>query len=230
MSNLNEYASIIKRYAHSRADAKSDFVEEMQSIQQMEGSEYYEKKKKEFETIYLLEMRNLKKELVKDITPVLQNMKNALLTKKMDIPSDEQMRLLQALKMRDHLTQKEIEQACNTLAESETGISLLSEIAKKHGLILPAEIRNTVISEESIINNLYNNAIELADTQDSIRNQTGTVNANYIRYKPILDESADVNEIISRLGNLPYSSEPGAYYDNAKPNEKVISDIEKALG
>ena len=72
-------------------------------------------------------------------------------------PTADQLSILQALKMRDSVTQKELDRAANSCKDNALAISVINELAQKNGFLRGYHTENGEMSVEDadrVINNL----------------------------------------------------------------------------
>ena len=108
----------------------ADFDKKMQQLERYKGSAGYEKEKAEAEKARDAAITALQTEYRDKFNGILKGMRESATTRSMTPPTQEQLALLQALKMRDKISRDELEQAGRTLKDSPVCLSVLQEIAQ----------------------------------------------------------------------------------------------------
>ena len=117
-------------YRQSLRAVWADFDKKMQQLERYKGSAGYEKEKADAEKARDAVIKALQTEYRDKFNGILKGMRESATTRSMTPPTQEQLALLQALKMRDKISRDELEQAGRTLKESPVCLSVLQEIAQ----------------------------------------------------------------------------------------------------
>ena len=127
------YYEACNGYRQSLRGIWAAFDKEMQRLEQYKGSTGYEKEKADAERKRDDDIKALQSEYREKFSGILKGMRESATTRAMIAPTQEQLALLQALKMREKIGRDELEQAGRTLKDSPVCLSVLDEIARDMG-------------------------------------------------------------------------------------------------
>ena len=134
-NRTEHYYNAVQSYREGLRAIWADYDKAMQRIEAYKGSTGHDKEAKELENKRKEATAALQSEYRGKFDNILQGMRQSATTRPMVAPTQEQLALLQALKMRDKLTREELEQAARTLKDSPVSLSVLDEIATKNELL-----------------------------------------------------------------------------------------------
>ena len=134
----------------------AEYDQKMLRLDQYKGSAGYEKEKAEAEKMRNDAIKALQDEYRGKFDGIIKGMRESATTRSMTPPTQEQLALLQALKLRDKISRDELEQAGRTLKDSPVCLSVLEEIAQNlsektgsheyYGLRFATESTNGILS------------------------------------------------------------------------------------
>ncbi len=110
------------------------YDDELKRIEPYKGSDGYEKDVAKIERERKEALELFRNKQAKRFDGILEGMRESATSRPMVAPTQEELALLQALKMRESIGKDELEQAARTLKDSPVGLSILNEIAKKNNL------------------------------------------------------------------------------------------------
>lgn len=154
MRHTDEFYNLAAEYQRKRADIVSEYEKRLENLEATKGSQYYIDEKGKAEAKRDKELAALKAEYEKQFDTVLKAMQESNTGRTMTPPTDEELRLVTALKMRDSLTEQELVLAANKLKDNPACLSILQEIAHKQGIL-----RNFTSAKE----------MSIADTEKAIK-------------------------------------------------------------
>ena len=154
MKHTDEFYNRAAEYQRKRADIVSEYETRLEKLETAKGSQYYIDEKETAEAKRDKELAALKKEYGNYFNAVLKAMQESNTGRTMTAPSDEELRLITALKMRESLTEQELVLAANKLKDNPACLSILQEIAHKQGIL-----RNFTSARE----------MSIADTEKAIK-------------------------------------------------------------
>ena len=120
-------------FQNKRKDITDDYAKRLESLKDMKGSKYYTDEIKKAEDKRDEALTALKEEYGEYFRISLDAMSKANASRKMTPPTEEELRTLQLLKMKDKPTEAELAAAANTLKGNTTCLSVLTEIARNAG-------------------------------------------------------------------------------------------------
>lgn len=133
MNISDRFFEDILKFQRERERIKDECEKSLQGLERYKGSSYYEQKAKELTDTRDAALKNLQSEYRGRFDAEIRDMKAANDGRKLRAPTDEQLKILQLLKMRDDLTEPELIAAANSLAGNESALEVLTELARQHG-------------------------------------------------------------------------------------------------
>lgn len=135
---------------HAFLEVKKAHMEELAGIKETYNpkSSVYEQKVKDENDIYSLVKKGAMEKLEKELDEIVQS-KRAVFDRNMDAPSEDQLRLLQALSMRENLTPGEIAAVSGKFGHNINALRVLRDIAHKHDISFP-DVGDPDVFEEQI--------------------------------------------------------------------------------
>lgn len=133
MTNTTKYLNTIMRFRSDLQAVNERFQKEYDRLERYKDSEYYENDKKIVDEQRATLVDGLRREARERLSQVVDDMEKAYMERPASAPSDEQLRLLQALQMRASVDRDEWLQAANSMEGCAVGQRVLEEIARKNG-------------------------------------------------------------------------------------------------
>lgn len=130
-NRTEHYYNACREYRAALREIWASYDKEMQRIEQYRGSKGYEKEAAELESKRKEAVSALQAEYRGRFNNILEGMRQSATSRPMTAPTQEELALLQALKMREKVSRDELEQAARTLKDSPVSLSVLNEIAAK---------------------------------------------------------------------------------------------------
>ncbi len=135
LTNSELFYRNAKKYQDDRARINENYEKQLESLKDKQGSEFYatesERLKKERDN----RLSALKQSSGADMLSTIETMRKTATQRATVAPTDEQVRILQVLKMRDNVTERELTEAAKSLENCPLGLSVIQEIAGKNGVI-----------------------------------------------------------------------------------------------
>lgn len=160
MTNTDMFFGDARAYQAKRAEIVSEFENALKDLENKKGSAFYSEKLKEAEMRRNSALYELRSEYAERFNHELEAMAKANGRRGMMAPTDEELRILQLVKMKDHPTEPELEAAAKSLRGNPACLSVLTDIARKNGYIRGymsyAESKEMPVdAAEAIINGMY---------------------------------------------------------------------------
>lgn len=133
MNNTTKYLNTIMRFRSDLQAVNERFQKEYDRLERYKDSEYYDKDKKFVDEQRASLVDGLRREAQEQLSKIVDDMEKAYMERPASAPSDEQLRLLQALQMRTNVGRDEWLQAANSMEGCAIGQRVLEEIARKNG-------------------------------------------------------------------------------------------------
>lgn len=133
MANMDTLFYAIDRLMKARKDAHENYAADRVKYEAMKGSDYYNEQMKQAAQKRDTTIREEKARCFDVVNATLKRMQDAIKTQKMLPPTEEQLRILQTLKMRDKVSSDELDAAANAMDGTGSGLAVIAEIAQKNG-------------------------------------------------------------------------------------------------
>lgn len=133
IKNTDLFYTRAKEYQGKRAAIVDEYEKRMKALEDAKGSKYFTDESKKAEDTRDEALKALKDEYGEYFRISLDAMSKANAARKMTPPTEEELRTLQLLKMKDKPTEAELAAAANTLKGNATCLSVLTEIAHNAG-------------------------------------------------------------------------------------------------
>ncbi len=133
MKNAEKYYQTVLGFRKALEAVNEKFRPQYERLERFKDSEHYQEEKVALDKArseLLAEVREL---AMKEFSEVCDAMKAAYQSRPLSAPSDEQLRLLQTLQMREKLGVDELRQAAVTLEGCPAALEVLCELTHKHG-------------------------------------------------------------------------------------------------
>lgn len=135
MNNTDVFYAYASEFQRKRAAIMDEYETRIKQLESAKGSQYYIDETKSAESKRNECLKTLRADYGNRFTQVFNAMRNANAGRTMAAPTDEELRLISALKMRDSLTELELTTAANTLKNNAACLSILQELANKNGIM-----------------------------------------------------------------------------------------------
>lgn len=167
MKNTDWYFMRAKEYQDKRGAIIETYEKRLASLEDHKGSKYYADEVKKAQDKRDAALAPLKEEYMGYFQGILGAMKRANANRKMNPPTEEQLRTLQLLKMKEAPSYEELRAAANTMKDNATCLSILTEIAHKAGHMKGfSHLGDAALSTETVDNLLKEMAISTRDFLD----------------------------------------------------------------
>ena len=134
MSNTDILFTAIDTFMEARENARAAFLDTKRRCERMKGSDAYSEEmaaaqQKREETVNAAQA-----EARINVNKALAGMQDQIGNIRAEAPTDEMVRVLTVLKMRDHLTRAELDEAAALMGGNGAGLAVLAELAGKNGI------------------------------------------------------------------------------------------------
>lgn len=124
-----------KDFQNKRKEIMDTYETRAAQLEDARGSKYFDDEMKKATETRDSALSALKGEYAEYFRISLDAMAKANGSRGMTPPTDEELRLVQLLKMKDSVTEQELDAAANTLKGNTTCLAILTEIAHKQGFL-----------------------------------------------------------------------------------------------
>lgn len=221
ISNTSVFFYRAMEFQHKRKSIVDDYEKRLESLKDTKGSKYYTDEIKKAEDKKDEALKALKKEYGEYFRISLDAMSKTNAARKMTPPTEEELRTLQLLKMKDKPTEAELAAAANTLKGNATCLSVLTEIAHKSGYMRGymgySETKELPVSDvEDTIKGLHNSVREFMDydapraarvaREYNERMYGATPNAPALPKRPLFEDKAGCFYEVARMGGDTFTA------------------------
>lgn len=135
ITNTDIFYTRAKEYQDKRKEIMDEYETRLAHLEATKGSKYYTEELKKAKDKKDEALTTLKNEYAEYFNISLSAMRKANGSRAMTPPTEEELRTLQLLKMKEKPTEAEISAAANTLKGNATCLSVLTEIAHNAGIM-----------------------------------------------------------------------------------------------
>lgn len=134
MRNSERFYSEITDFRNTLREINKKYAPEYDRLARFQDSEGYAEAKAQIDAKRKSEVDALRQSTQATIDGVVDAMQTTYRSRPASAPTDEQLRLLSMLKLREKLTEDELRQASNSLKDCPIGMECIHELARKNGL------------------------------------------------------------------------------------------------
>lgn len=139
MTNTQRYLNSIKGFRKDLQEVNDKFRPEYKRLERFKDSGSYAQSKKLLDDRRNAEVEELRREYADRLKSAVDAMEKTYMNRPASAPTQEQLSVLQALKLRDHVSRDELRRAAQTMRGCPVAERALEEIARKSGEILGLE-------------------------------------------------------------------------------------------
>lgn len=206
MTNTTRYFDSIKQFRDNLRKINAHYQPEYEHLEKFKDSEYYASSKKIIDDRRQQEVDALRLEATRRIATVVDDMERTYMERPTSAPTQEQLAILQALKMRDTVERDELRQAANALKGCPVAERVLEEIARKngHALALSKELSSDTVRQS--LQSLRRNGEKLVSKLEAPGSRGEYLNAgNYDMFRLDIDpaDEADCMRVFGMVTDAP---------------------------
>ncbi len=135
MTNTEYLYNAIKRFKEARAAAREAYMQTMKPYERAKGSPFYTEQQEKALKIRNDAVEAAKAECIKTVDDALSLMRRTSNNRPMTAPTEEQLRILQMLKMRKTVTPAELQTAANAMNGNGLALAVIQEIAREQNCV-----------------------------------------------------------------------------------------------
>lgn len=133
IKNSDVFFERARQFQVKRAAVVDAYGKRIKALEDTKGSKYFSDETKKAEDTRDEALNALKEEYRQYFNTIIDAMRKANASRKMKAPTEEELRILQLLKMKDKPTQTELTTAANALKGNAACLSVLTEISHTAG-------------------------------------------------------------------------------------------------
>lgn len=135
ITNTEAFYTKAKEYQDLRAKMVSDYESKVEKLKKYEGSQGYEDDLEKVRSEHKEALTALQSEYRKSLQTILKGMSEAIGRRKVNPPSNEQLNLIHLLKMRENVTQEELDRVAEMVKDNGIAMGIVEEIAHANGIM-----------------------------------------------------------------------------------------------
>ena len=135
MSRTTRLYKTLQEFQDQRAERTEKYNRELIRLKKYEGSSGFADDMNRVTEAYYKDLMDLQGRYSPMLDEILNEMEEKIGTRTIKAPSEEELRLLQALKLKSKPTMEECERIANTVRECPFAVSIVADIAKSHGYL-----------------------------------------------------------------------------------------------
>ena len=222
MQNTTRLYEAINRYMTERAEAREEFALMQRRNEKARGSRLYDEALAEAKAKRERRVADAQTSTRQEMAAIVRDMTKKAEAVKMTPPTDEQMRILSLLKMRDHLTQAELDSAAHSMDGNGAALGVLDELARKHEILVQpysklATAGLTAEQSKAAIRDIVNACNEIVSDKTGARRPAlmaaeyhahlygSSFDADELAQEPLFENEADFYESVSPVSLALFS-------------------------
>ena len=135
VSNTEAFYTVAKKFQDQRADMVSKYTQKLNSMAPYRGSVGYDREVSALTKKHEEALEALRGECRKDLRVVLAGMEKAIEKRKINPPSNDALSLIHLLKMRERVTEEELDRVAVMLKDNSIAMGVIQEIAHDNGIL-----------------------------------------------------------------------------------------------
>lgn len=223
MSNTKELFDTIDRYMRIRADAREEYMLMERRYEKAKGSPYYTEQMSAARKKRTQTMEEAQAAARAEVKRILEDMCEQAKKISLQPPTQDMLNLLQMLKIKENITQADLDGASNAMNGNGLGLAILDEMAAEHNKKDPLHIIMPVYFQKATAGLSTQQALEAIrsvgeNCYDIIKNDHGanrvsayiselhakrwggTVNYDELPQEPFFEDVTDFIEHVSPVG------------------------------
>ena len=136
ITNTEAFYQKAKQYQDKRAQLVSEYEKKVESLKKYEGSKGYQEDLEKIRTEHEEALKALQGEYRQSLKTILKGMSDALGRRKVNPPTNDQLNLIHLLKMRDKVTQDELDRVAEMVKDNGIAMGIVQEVAHSNGIMI----------------------------------------------------------------------------------------------
>ena len=185
MGNLQNFSDTFQSAWVGEREARIEYEKALEKLEKYKGSKGYQHDVEAAEKTYHDRIDAIHADAEERLKPVLKSMERACRGGAYESPTAEQLRLLEALKMRAELLSfEDMERAAPALADCDVAVAALEKLARDAGKVVPPSFGNKYKARQAAYDGFHNAA-------------RGVCNWNGATDKTVLDEEFSRRNVLA---------------------------------
>lgn len=135
VSNTFAFYKVAKKFQDNRAEMVSEYEGKIQSMEPYKGSSGYDKQVAELTEKHEEGLKALQDKCRKELLIIMDGMDKAIDKRRINPPSNEQLNLIHLLKMREKVTEEELDRVAEMVRDNGIALGVVQEIAHENEIM-----------------------------------------------------------------------------------------------
>ena len=135
IKNTEAFYTRARQFQDKRAQLVSDYEKKLDSMKKYEGSKGYQEDLEKLQKAHREALTALQDEYRSSLRTILKGMDEALSRRKINAPTNDQLNLIHLLKMRDKVSQEELDRVAEMVKDNGIAMGIIQEVARSNGIM-----------------------------------------------------------------------------------------------
>ena len=135
IKNTEAFYARARQYQDKRAQLVSDYEKKLESLKKYEGSKGYQEDLEKLKKAHSDDLTALQDEYRASLKTILKGMEDALSRRKVNPPTNDQLNLIHLLKMRDKVSQEELDRVAEMVRDNGIAMGVIQEVARANNIM-----------------------------------------------------------------------------------------------
>lgn len=135
ISNTEAFYKVAKKFQDTRAKMVSEYDGKIKSMEPYKGSSGYDKEVAALKEKHEEGLKALQDESRKELWIIMDGMDKAIDKRKINPPTNEQLNLIHLLKMREKVTEEELDRVAEMVRDNGIALGIVHEIAHENDIV-----------------------------------------------------------------------------------------------
>lgn len=219
MKLSEQFYQAVQQYHIQLREITRQYENEMQGLERFRGSNGFEEDAKSAQAERDKATAALRQESGLRFDSILDSMAKAAQAQPMTAPTQEQLALLQALRMREHLSRDDLECAANSMQSCPVALGVLRELAQKHELMgMGVTVAGGTMDTDSALH-----------TIGTLRRSCKTLLRGETTYSTMNLDGAGLTATINKMACFPNTVTKDHGFQKVQPNKEAVVAFCKAV-
>ena len=133
MRKTERFYVTLKDFQDKRHTLTEKYEKDLEGMKRYQGSSGYDQDVRKREKQYQEDLSRLQNEARPELMKIVSEMAERIDKRTMKIPTEEQLRLLQTMKLRENISLEECRRVAETVKDCPLAVSVVNDVARKHG-------------------------------------------------------------------------------------------------
>lgn len=135
ISNTEAFYKVAKKFQDTRAKMVSEYDGKIKSMEPYKGSSGYDKEVAALKEKHEEGLKALQDESRKELWIIMDGMDKAIDKRKINPPTNEQLNLIHLLKMREKVTEEELDRVAEMVRDNGIALGIVQEVAHENDIV-----------------------------------------------------------------------------------------------